>query len=306
MALSNTKTFVESCIKSYEERIREANKKEGYKTRFQNDAGMVFEATARRENTINRYRSFVESVKTSLVTECLYNLFEKCVNPSSSDTEQSSIMRSIVSQYVLENGYDDILYRMKSGSVALSEMNNIITNATEKILESVDKNDPNTFTVTSDMKDDFFKSLNYSDSDAISDAIKSRTTAAMDEFIKANAKDHEDIASALKDAQDKIDTDPRKDDESFKEACDYNAKRKIAKIRTAPKGLFHCMVSSMCESVLKNQEAYAEFVTEGKLNVDKIVNRMSLMYTFMEMLNTTRLEKIDEAFVGDVINGLKG
>ena len=39
--------------------------------------------------------------------------------------------------------------------------------------------------------------------------------------------------------------------------------------------------------------------------MDKITNRVALMYNFLEMLNTTRLEKIDGAYLENVIEGLK-
>ena len=39
--------------------------------------------------------------------------------------------------------------------------------------------------------------------------------------------------------------------------------------------------------------------------MDKIVDRAKLMYGFMETLNTSRLQNIDEVFITDIIEGLK-
>lgn len=298
-----TRAFVEAAINTYET----DNKVENpiYSTKFQNDANIVFESTMRREGVLNKYRSFVETVKSSLLVECLYNIFEHAIEPSKRDLTNTSIMRAMVSQYVSENGYSDILSRMKTGSVALSEMYNIITNTSRAIIESVDKDDPNTFSITPKMKDEFYKSLNYSDSGAISDAIKDRVSTAMNDFVTANAKDHENIENALKKAQEKIEAAPE-DKTELRESYELQAKRETTKIRNASKNVLHSMVSAMCENVLRNQKDNEEFMTEGHLDIDKIVSRTTLMYTFMEMLNTARIEKVDKAFVENVIKDLKG
>lgn len=214
-------------------------------------------------------------------------------------------MRAMVSQYVTENGYDNILDKMRTGSVTLSEIYNIIDSTSSKILESVDKNDPNTFTITPEMKDEFFKSLDYSDSKSISDEINNRVSTAMQDFVTANAKDHEDIQAALQQAQEKIDKAPEKDKEQLTESYTIQAKRRTSEIRNAPKNVFHAMVSAMCESVLKHQDTNNEFLVEGHLDIDKIVSRTSLMYTFMEMLNTSRLDTINEEYIENVIKDLK-
>lgn len=299
-----TKAFVEAAINTYEESIKK-EKPARYKTKYQDTAGMVLEHTVYKDNVHNRYISFVESVKNALVTEALYKVFaESTSNRIKEDSANRSIMRSIVSQYVNENGYDNILHRMKTGSVVLSGMYNTITESAKAILEEVNKDDPNTFTITSDMKDEFFKQLDYSDSKAISDAINARVTDAMDDFITANTKDHEDITNALKQAQEKIDNMPKEDVE-LKESYQMTAKQKVTKIRNAPKSVLHSMISSMCESVLKHQDTMAEFMEEGHLNIDKIVDRTSIMYTFMEMLNTSRIDTINESFIEGVIENLK-
>lgn len=298
-----TRAFVEAAIETYESGKKTVTPK--FETKYQNDARKVLESTMHRESVLNRYRSFVETVKNSLVVECLYNIFENAIDSSKRDLTNTSIMRAMVSQYVTENGYEEIMSRMRSGSVALSEMYNIISESATKILESVDKSDPSSFTITPDMKDEFYKSLDYSDSKSISDAIKERVSDSMKDFINANTKDHEDIEGALNKAAEKIEKAPEEEKE-VRESFQIQAKRETFKIRNSPKNVLHSMVSAMCENVLRNQEENAEFMCEGKLDIDKIVSRTSLMYTFMEMLNTSRLEKIDGAYIEAVIRDLRG
>ena len=299
---NSTRAFVEAAIDTYNK--NNEVKKTTYKTPFQEEAGTVLEHTMNRESTLSRYRSFVETVRSSLLVECMYNILENSIEPNRRDLTNTSILRAMCSQYVTENGYDNILNRMRTASVTTSEMYNLIMETSTRIIESVDKDKPETFVVKPEMKDEFFKSLNYSDSREISDAIKDRVSLAMDDFITANTKDHEDIETALKQAQEKIESTPE-DQDGLRESYDHIAKRKISTIRNAPKGVLHSMVSAMCESVLKNPEVHCEFLNEGHLNVEKIVDRVSLMYTFMEMLNTSRIEKVDSAFIESAIRDLK-
>jgi hypothetical protein len=243
-------------------------------------------------------------VNNALVTEALYKIFSESVDSEvGDDNASSSIMRAMVSQYVTENGYDNILNRMKTASVTTSCIYKTITETASKILEGVDKTDSNTFTITPEMRDEFFKSLDYSDSEAISDAIHQRVADAMDDFVTANTKDHEDITAALQQAQEKI-GNVSEDDTELRECYEMAAKRTATEVRNRPKGVLHSMIMATCESVMKHKEMQDEFMVEGRLDVDKIVSRTKLMYTFMEMLNTSRIDKVDAAFIEGVIADL--
>lgn len=296
------KAYVESVISEYNKKMEDEPVR---KNNVYNESDRIMETVARRQNARNRYNSYSESIRTTLVTEALYNLFKESAPAKISSTPSDrSIMRAIVNEYVNDTGYTEILNRMKTASVPMSEMHNIIVNNTKAILEEADKDNPDTFVVTPEMKDNFFDQLNHSDSEDINNAIKDRVSDAMEDFVTANTKDHDDIQNALNKAQEEVGETPD-DEEELKEYYVYKAKREAAEIRNAPKGVLHSMISSMCEGVIRNQEQNREFINEGHLDMDKITNRVALMYNFLEMLNTTRLEKIDGAYLENVIEGLK-
>lgn len=296
------KAYVESVISEYNKKMEDEPVR---KNNVYSESDRIMETVARRQNARNRYNSYSESIRTTLVTEALYNLFKESAPAKISSTPSDrSIMRAIVNEYVNDTGYTEILNRMKTASVPMSEMHNIIVNNTKAILEEADKDNPDTFVVTPEMKDNFFDQLNHSDSEDINNAIKDRVSDAMEDFVTANTKDHDDIQNALNKAQEEVGETPD-DEEELKEYYVYKAKREAAEIRNAPKGILHSMISSMCEGVIRNQEQNREFINEGHLDMDKITNRVALMYNFLEMLNTTRLEKIDGAYLENVIEGLK-
>lgn len=297
-----TRAFVNAAIANYNESA--TTKPVKHTDPFSDEARMVMENVARRENLSTRYNTFSETVRNALVTEAIYKIYKEAVSDElKADQTNRSIMRAIVNEYVYENGYDNIMNRMKTGSTLLSEMHRIITKNTKAILEEVDKSNPETFRITPEMKDEFFKSLDYSDSEAISDAIRTRVSDAMQDFITANTKDHEDITAALQQAQKKIAEVPEEDTE-LRECYEMQSKRRINQIRNHPKSVLHSMISSMCESAMKHPDTHAEFMSEGHLDMDKIVDRTTLMYTFMETLNTARIDKVDETFIAETIKGL--
>lgn len=299
----STAAFINTLTENYAS--KNAVEKAKYEMPFSEEADMVMESVYRHDANMNRFHSFVETVKNSLVVEALYKIYSESVDSAiKEDASNRVVMRAIVNEYVQEAGYNDILRRMKTASATMSNMYNTITETATKILESVDKTNPDTFVITPDMKDEFFQSLDYSNSDEISKAINDRVSNAMQDFVTANTKDHEDITSALKQAQEKIAEVPESD-ESLKEFYEMKAKRQASEIRNAPKGVFHGMVSAMCESVLKHDEMQREFMTEGHLNMDKITSRVSLMYSFLETLNTARVDSINEAYLTDIISNLR-
>ena len=304
--LRANKAYTEALIADYEDRNKADTKPDksnnGYA--FNRESRAVVECTSARESITNRFQSFSNNVRSNLLIEAMYNLFKESMDPTDiEDNTTTSIMRAMVSEYVTENGYFEIIGRMKSASPTTFMMSKIITETHQAIMESIDKNNPDTFRITPEMRDEFFKQLDYSDSQAISDAINQRVSDAMADFVDTNKKDHEDITSVLQQAQEKIgDVDP--EDDSLKESYTRIANGKANDIRNRPKGVLHTMVHTMCESVMKNKNMHSEFMSEGKLDIPKIVDRVRIMYTFMEMLNTSKIANVNEAFINDVIKDL--
>lgn len=297
--------LTESAINNYNESIVEEQAPKYKANTYDKEASSILESVYEKQTVSSRYNTFAQTVRTSLLTEALYKLFADSI-PASLVTGPSSrnIMRSIVSNYVNENGYYDIMNRMRTASAAMSSTSMIIAESANSILESVDKEDPETFTIDMDDKDEFFKQLDYNDTTEISDAIKNRVTDSIEDFVTANAKDHDDITSALKQAQEKIDNVDSEDD-SLKEYYQMKAKRHINEINNGNKGIFHAMVASMSEGVMKHKDFQNEFISEGHLDMSKIVDRVGIIYTFIEMLNTTRLDTINEEYLEEAIKDLR-
>jgi len=302
---STMKAYVEAAIAEYEGKASSGSEAHAVDGSLTEDAIISADTRARMAASRARYSSFSESVTASLVTEALYDLTSKSLLKELQESaECKQILRQIISEYVISNGATELLSKMETASVIMSEMYGTINKHRKKILEGVDKDCSDTFVVTPEMKDEFFKQLNYNDSEAVEDAIRDRVMGATQDFITANTKDHEDINTALQAAQEKIATDP--EDNELREACEMKSHRAVNEIRNRPKNVLHAMVASLSESVVKNSSTYNGYINEnGSIKMEQIVSRAQTMYTFLEMLNTTSLDKVDACMLEGVIKGLR-
>ena len=157
-AAKSNKLFVESLINNFEEANAPEAISEG---EFLSAEGtMVLENMDARNSILNKYRSFTNTMRNTLLIEAMCKIMNESVTEEvRNDRVSRNIMRAMVSEYVNENGYDNILHRMKTASISTSMLCNTISTTASKILESVDKSDPNTFVITPEMQDDFFKQL---------------------------------------------------------------------------------------------------------------------------------------------------
>lgn len=255
-----------------------------------------------RANNTKKYADFVVGLKESLLGECLYELFSKSVNESHDLKSEEPIMRSLIAKYIKENGVTNILHNMKTKSYILSEMYLMVEKACAKTLENCDKNKPDSFIMSTQIRDEFFDTLKAADMEDISDTIAMRVSSAASEFVTANRIDKMSIEDILRDAKDKIDSAKASEKAKVEESANLIAKRQITNIRNnSSKNLYHHLVEAMLKSTLKD-EALKEYFTEnGEVSMDKVVSYTDTMYTFLEMLNTIKLEPMTADKVKDLL-----
>lgn len=304
----STREYINLCIQESQNTEYENKKQEN---KFLAEQFIIREANADlfeqrygREKLINKFRNFSESVKSTLLAECMYKLYDSSLGIHFESTDNASIKRNFINRFIEENsGPTSILNSIRTKSFLLSEFNRLVIKYHKIITESVDKDDPTTFKIDATIKDNFFDELNEKDLGEVSAAIRIRVTDAMEEFIQANISDKIEIEQTLKDAQEKINASKI---EEVRESYGILAKQKISKIRNSRrKNILSELVSSMSKSVLKNDYLKEEYMKDNKLNIDKIVERCELMYTFMEMLNTSKFIDINESYIKEVLESMK-
>lgn len=306
------KAFTEAVISNYANSQKNAKREnelaEINRRRRLDESSRIYEIGMQRDNLATRRESFIESLKTNFLCESIFKIFNEAVRDDlKKDPAARTIMRCMVNSFVQENDTNSIIRKMRNGSNLLSEIHNLITSHTKAILEDSDNNGE--MIITQDMKDDFFNALDYTDAESISERIKERVATAVADFVDNNAKEHEEIQNILATAAEKIEKLPSSGDEEKDQAVaeSYNqiAKGNANTIRNRRKNVFHSLVTAMAEQVIRNKDMQAEFMYEGKLDMNKIVNRVELMYTFMETVNSIKLINIDETFIEETIAEMK-
>lgn len=258
-----------------------------------------------KDNAVTAYGKFKQEVTDTLVAETVYCLAASCTDSMILESGYNkSLLRVLATNFVNENGSQNLLRKWKSTSYIMSELAYIIQNNIDSICEKADPKNQATLKIKDDQKKKFFNDIDKVNADSAITAIRTKVKSATAEFIDSNNAAKEQIKSILDSTKKKIEKNDK--DENLKEAYASQAKRKITDIRAGKtKGVFEAMVYSVSQSAFKNEDAKKIFIENANLNMDTVVEHCEVMYTFLETLNTLKLIKIDEAYIEKLIADLK-
>lgn len=282
------------------------------------ETASLYEAANRREMTTNKFARFSEDVKTkllaSLVNEVTFAAMDKVNEKLGKDFfvyENKNTISAMTYSFIHENGEaSGILYNITKGptTLFLDEVTNQIKKTHKTILEGVDREDPNSFHADPNILHDFKQHAGETfGHDELVDTIADRVSETIKDFMIQNAEDKQRIIDALSVTKEKIDSLPSGTPDEVKESYINLGRKYVTNVREKKHGLFNEMVLTMSKSVIttKNEALKNTFMNEGHLDVEKIVNSMATMYTFVEAVNSMKLIKVDEAFVMDMLDSIK-
>jgi len=305
MAYCSGKKYVELLIKDKEASMNRVNaKKSGIMEQQDNLNSVANNIKTLKENRISlegKYRKFTKELKESLISECIMSLYNKSLGVQLENAHQDAIKRNLVNQFVEENGADNLLRSFKKNSFLLAEYARISEKYYNIVIEGCDKKNENTFIMDPADKDDFYADLEIPESDEVASVIKLRVSSAINHFNDAYQTDRAEIKNILQDSQEKIQS---ADSESMKESYELAAKRKINSVRNKRvQNVFENMVIKTAKAAMDNDNAKNVYLNEsGKLDMDTIVDNCSIMYTFLEVLNTAKIQKIDESYITNLLD----
>lgn len=249
-------------------------------------------------------------IKEALISECIYKLY--CESVSYPMTSRDKVIaRNLVNKFVIENGAGNLIDSFATENMILSEFSRISQKYYDKILESCDKHEECEFTgqiggqiIDQNVVDDFYKDLENIDVRDASKAIKDKVADAINEFIDTNAANKLEYEEIIKSAQDKV-AAINGQDEAVAESYINMAKRKINEMKnTRDVNVFGYMVEALTASVFKDESLKSRFVHEGTVDMDGIVESTELIYTMLEMVNTTNMVNVDENFIREYLTNL--
>ena len=263
-----------------------------------------------------RYASGVErsqrmaKIKEAFISECIYKLY--CESIAFPMTSRDKVVgRNLVNKFVIENGAGNLIDDFATKNLILSEFSRISQKYYNKVLETCNTKEECSFTgqiagqiIAQDVVDDFYKELEDIDIKDASKVIKDRVADAISNFIDTNAANKFEYEEIIKTAQDKVDAINGADD-VVAESYLNMAKRKINEMKNSRDvNVFGYMVESLTASVFKDEALNARFVNEGSVDMDGIVDSTQLVYTMLEMVNTTNMVNVNEEFINKYLTNL--
>lgn len=263
----------------------------------------------RREKVLKEYKKFKNDLKTSLLESLLNGLFNDSLGNTKSiiSEDTKAFNKSLVSNFINEEGVDNIIDKMRTTSLFTSEMASIIESTYNHILEGVDANDPETFKVDSEEEINFYDNIDSKDDiEDLTDIIRMRVSRATDQFIEKNIEDKMNIKDLMITTKEKIEnikTGDEDTDEQIAQESAMKMKRAVRKIEERPHNIYEQMVINLTKQIISNNDLKKKFTTEsGKLNMDAIIEKADSYYTLLEMVNTLKIKDINEDYIKSIIS----
>lgn len=266
---------------------------------------------------------FLDKLDEELAFHCVYNgILEPVLEEMYCTSHQKKLGENIVRNYIRENGGYNVVNNMKYKGRYLLELA-LITDMYKRL-------------ILNEAKGNHCKGLTYQDACEIEDgdikglvidlkgtipkdvlkSISNKVEDSIVDFIDDNKKSKYQIKKIYDDAKAKIikatgedpdDTMVEMDAEEIQQEAMAQAKAKERVIlESTPCGLFRMMSQVLMESVYKIstlRESYTK--SNGKIDFKKVLDDTTVLYTFLECLNTMNMEKIDEQYLNNMIRDMK-
>lgn len=259
----------------------------------------------------NKYYDYKANVKRALLGEALKNIYFESFNNINS--REKALCENLLDQYITENTVDRLLKNMKfSTNSLLRTINEKTEEYFKKITEDANSDDPSSQVIKSEDIASFWNDIDKSeDIEDITNLIRLRVSNAEEDFVNKNLEDKEDVKTVLKQTASRIQNAKNTNDNEYAENVEESetrlAKNKIYSIQhEGRRTVFDRMVRNLSEAVILNEDAKEEFtLSNGRLDMIKIVESARCMYTLLEMVSSIQLEKVDEAYIEDTLRSIK-
>lgn len=277
------------------------------KERYLNDKKLTENAAQVKK----QYSEFISNSRDYFLAEAMNMILQNSLSESTTASERE-YGKALVEGFVKENNSIKLLSEFASKTLFLANISELVKESHQQVVHSCKEGDTNSFRITQTINNDFFDKLIGLDDEKISKKINEKVCGALEDYVQANVNDKLDLEELAEKTKEKIDNIKAKNaeerDKIVKEFT-YQYQKQVNEIkqRTNRKvGLFEQIMHSMTRSVVSDQSILESFTNEsGKLDVDKIKGKVTVMYSFLEMLNTTKMVNMNEAYVEKVIKNIE-
>ena len=276
------------------------------KIKLQEHTKMLNEQRDKADLRRANYNKFLVESKDFLVVEAMNKMLLQCLPDLNPQLE--SVARNCCETFVKEEGTNNILRRCKS-TLFLNEFCNIVEEAYKSVIHGAADETEDVFQIDNSTMKEYYDKLRTLNYEPMCNTIITRVAEAEKDFVASNIKDKAKLEDAAEKAKEKVDAIKAKDENSedkIKEEFAIMYKKDINRINNRSKNILESIISHMGEGIIKDDDLRGQFIQEsGKLDTNKIINTSEVMYTFLEMVNTTGIKEVDAAYIESVIKSIK-
>ena len=258
------------------------------------------------------YPEFLSSVTSSFLEGALWKYYGTVLEGLHVSPSGINIGRGVLKNYIKENGADRLVNSFRNKTYALSEINRLVLGIKEGCKDKADPENPDTFNVSPEDEQKFYDELSNNDNfDDITNAIRMRVIDAEEKMSTDSIQDKIDSDNILNSAAERIKSVKAQNaagdmadniaDAITAEAASI-ANVEANKITTnRPRCVLEHFVRNMSTRVLSDGTLHESYTSCGNINYEKLIESCTVIYTFMEMLNTMKIEEFDENYILELV-----
>lgn len=278
----------------------------------QRDTGNYYEQYERNQlkkaNDMNKFISFTEDAKVYFLSEALNYILSKCMG---STYECCDYGREVCRTFVREEGCNNLMRRFAQTTHTLALVEQCVREACDTVESKSDKDNCLTWTIKDTEQQKFFDSLKDLPVSKLTKVINQRVCDAAEDFVQHNINMKLDIEEIATKTKERIDAAKAKYDE--KKAAQIQKEQMIEyrraadAIKSAPvKNIYEHMMNIASKAILENDELRDSFINEsGQFDMSKVESRVKTMYTFLEMVNSLKIKKVNNKYIEECLASIK-
>lgn len=256
------------------------------------------------------YSEFISNSRDYLLTEAINMILQNSLNEDTSE-EDRKYGKALVEGFVKETGSLKLLSEFGNKSLMLAGITDLVKESHQKVIHSCKEGDTKTFKITKTIEDNFFDKLIGLNDNKITEKINERVCNSLEDFVQSNVNDKLDLEELAEKTKEKIDNikarnaeERQKIEESY--TLQYNREVQKIKQRANRKvSVYEQIMDTMTRSIVADEAIRESFLLEsGQLDTGKIRGKVTTMYTFLEMLNTTKMANVNEAYIENILKNM--
>lgn len=222
------------------------------------------------------------------------------------------LAEAMVDSFIEEQGGAKTMIRTMKGTTAFKDaIACYVEDAAEDAEEKSDEDNQDFEEVPEESKEEMLDKMEKDESvdDAV-EIIASRIATAEEEFIRKNKEDKEKIDALVADINNRIEavkSDPTTSDE-VKDQTEEELKQEMGRLihkndYNMTTSIYEHMIRSMANTIMRDKDLREVYCTEnGKISMDKTVKAGTVIYGFLEFVNTTKLVDVDKEYVTKIVS----